>query len=314
MSAVRTPTPTGQVAAWGIFRELEHSPGRETDDALILRGVAARLEENGFSVTLKTAEEVASGESDPPPFLFVMCERPEILRSLDLWEERGTFVVNRPEAIRNTNRHRTAALFARDGIPFPASVLVSTSERDPVGPSGTADLTGCWIKRGDAHKTQTSDVVRARDRADGIEALRDLSRRGIPRALLQEHVPGDLVKFYGLGAAAPHPETGAAGWFEWFYHRDQVLARHPFDADRLASDARRAAGALGLEVWGGDAVVGRDGIPILIDLNAWPSFALYRETAAPRIAAWIAARFRQSASDRGRLATGRAPSPAASEA
>lgn len=312
MSAERNPP--GKIPAWGIFRELEHSPGRETDDAMVLRAVAARLEEDGFGVSLKTSEEVAGGESDPPPFLFVMCERPEILRTLERWEERGTYVVNRPEAIRNTNRHRTAALFERDSIPFPRSVLVSTAERDPVGPDGTTDLAGCWIKRGDAHKTQTSDVMRARDRDDAIDALRDLARRGIPRALLQEHVPGDLVKFYGLGGGAPHPGTGEPGWFEWFYHRDQVLARHPFDAGRLAADARRAAAALGLEVWGGDAVVGSDGVPVLIDLNAWPSFALYRETAAPRIASWIASRFRQPASDRGRRATDRAPSRAASEA
>ena len=306
-------TSTGRIAAWGIFRELEHSPGRETDDALVLRGVAARLEEEGFSVSLKTSEEVASGESDPPPFLFVMCERPEILRTLETWEERGAFVVNPPAAIRNTNRHRTAALFTRDGIPFPRSVLVSTSEPEPVGPSGSTDLAGCWIKRGDAHKTQTSDVVRASDRAGAIEALRDLARRGIPRALLQEHVPGDLVKFYGLGAGTAHPGTGEAGWFEWFYHRDQVLSRHPFDANRLAEDARRAAAALGLAVWGGDAVVGSDGIPILIDLNAWPSFALYRETAAPRIASWIAARYRELASVRERGGTEKAALRAASE-
>jgi hypothetical protein len=300
------------VSAWGIFRELEHSPDRETDDALVLRAVAARLAEDGFAVSLKTSEDVATGEGDPPAFFFVMCERPQILRTLEMWEERGAFVVNRPEAIRNTNRHRTAALFAREGIPFPRSVLVSTSDTDPIGPSGSPDLAGCWIKRGDAHKTQTSDVTRARDHADAIAALGDLARRGIPRALLQEHLTGDLVKFYGVGSG-PNPETGENGWFEWFYHRDQVLSRHPFDVDRLAADARRAAAALGLEVWGGDAVVGSDGIPILIDLNAWPSFALYRETAAPRIASWIAARFRRLASDRERRGPEKAPLPATSE-
>ena len=260
--------PTGKTAAWGIFRELEHSPGRETDDALILRAVAARLGEEGLSVSLKTAGEVASGDAAPPPFLFVMCQRPDILQTLEGFEERGSFVVNRPAAIRNTNRDRTAELFARDEIPFPRSVLVSTSERHPIGPSGTTDITGCWIKRGDAHKTTTTDVVRARDHSDGIAALQNLARRGISGALLQEHVAGDLIKFYGLGSAFD-AGPGEAGWFEWFYHREQVLARHSFDADRLAADARRAAGALGLEVWGGDAVVGSDGNPILIDLNAY---------------------------------------------
>jgi hypothetical protein len=31
---------------------------------------------------------------------------------------------------------------------------------------------------------------------------------------------------------------------------------------------------------------------VVIDLNAWPSFALYRDTASDRIAAYLAARFR----------------------
>ncbi|MEO8190333.1 MAG: hypothetical protein ABI682_08305 [Acidobacteriota bacterium] len=304
-------TRSGKTAAWGIFRELEHSPGRETDDELVLRAVAEQLEEHGFAVSLKTAGEVESDGGPPPPFVFVMCQRPGILRTLEEFEARGTFVVNRPEAIRNTNRHRTAALFIRDKIPFPPSVLVSTSEPDPIGPSGSADITGCWIKRGDAHKTTTTDVVRASDHGGGMAALRDLARRGISGALLQEHVPGDLVKFYGLGSSAA-AGSGDAGWFEWFYHREQVLCRYPFDAEFLANAARRAAGSLGLEVWGGDAVVGPDGIPVLIDLNAWPSFALYRDTAAPRIAVWIASRFHRLASERRRRMSQSTPSAAAS--
>jgi hypothetical protein len=37
--------------------------------------------------------------------------------------------------------------------------------------------------------------------------------------------------------------------------------------------------------------VGPDGAPVVIDLNAWPSFALYRERAARAIAARLAFRF-----------------------
>jgi len=40
---------------WGIYRELAHSPGRETDDAEILRATARRLEGQGFRVSLRTA-------------------------------------------------------------------------------------------------------------------------------------------------------------------------------------------------------------------------------------------------------------------
>jgi hypothetical protein len=43
-------------------------------------------------------------------------------------------------------------------------------------------------------------------------------------------------------------------------------------------------------VYGGDAIATRDGALVLLDLNAWPSFALYRDEAAPVIAAHLMAR------------------------
>ena len=54
---------------------------------------------------------------------------------------------------------------------------------------------------------------------------------------------------------------------------------------------RRAALALGLDIYGGDAIVTATGGVVLLDVNAWPSFALFREEAAERIAAHVALRF-----------------------
>ena len=79
-----------------------------------------------------------------------------------------------------------------------------------------------------------------------------------------------------------------------------MLSRYPFDAAVLETAARKAAAALQLEVWGGDAIVGPDGAPVVIDLNAWPSFALYRDRAADAIAARLAARFEPAAASRRR--------------
>ena len=273
--------------AWGVYRELAHSPGRETDDALILRAAAERLEAEGFEVELKSSEEVlersASG-SPPPGFLFVMCERPQVLDVLARWEERGVCQVNTTEGILNTYRDRTLARFERAGIPFPKSVLADTGGPPPRAPSGSRELSGLWIKRGDVHNTTAGDVVRAASTEEAIDALRTLAERGIRKAVLQEHAEGDLVKFYGVG-----------DWFEWFYHRDQELRRYPFDAGKLAAAAARAAACLELEVFGGDAIVAPDGRIVLIDLNAWPSFALYRDAAARRIASHLASRFREHA-------------------
>jgi D-alanine-D-alanine ligase-like ATP-grasp enzyme len=71
------------------------------------------------------------------------------------------------------------------------------------------------------------------------------------------------------------------------------VAGHAFDARALCEIACRAAAALGLEVWGGDAIVNPDGQMFVIDVNAWPSFALFREEAADHIAANLVARVRR---------------------
>lgn len=267
---------------WGIFREREHSPGRECDDAEILRLTAKHLEARGFTVVLKTAEEVVGTTEPPPRWVFLMCERLPVLRLLRDWAGRGIGQVNTPPAVLNTYRDRMIAQFEEGNVPFVPSRLVSTLE-----PNGHRGLP-VWVKRGDVHNTQEGDVVFAASEGEIQGALDGLAGRGIPRAVLQEHVEGDLIKFYGIGEGL----AGQPAWFRWFYHKDQQLAGHPFDQERLATLVRKAAAALGLEVYGGDVIATREGRLVLIDLNAWPSFALYRDEAAARIARYLATRFR----------------------
>jgi hypothetical protein len=68
---------------------------------------------------------------------------------------------------------------------------------------------------------------------------------------------------------------------------------HAFEVTCLQRAALNAAAALGLEVFGGDAIIQASGEPIIIDINAWPSFALYRERAARLIADHLTARFQR---------------------
>ena len=267
----------------GIFRELAHSPGREFDDAEILRLTAKHLEEKGFQVSLRGPDEIGELDDQPPAFIFLMCERPGILSLLHRYEERGVLQVNSPVAVLNTYRDLMIPLIEQVAIPFPPSVFVSTEAADP-------QVSGpVWVKRADVHNTQQGDVVFAPSTTAAHEALQNLAKRGIPRAVIQEHVPGDLIKFYGLGDPGRLP--GHEAWFEWFYHKDQQLAGYPFDPKRLAAFVQQAAAAVGLEVYGGDAIATKEGAVILIDLNAWPSFALYRDVASARIASYLEARF-----------------------
>jgi len=277
--------PAPNALCWGIYRELAHSPGRETDDAEILRATARSLSECGFQVELKSTDELPESDdaAGVPPFLFVMCEREKVVRRLSAWERQGVRIVNSPSAIRNTDRERAITLFSEKAVPFPLSTIVATTDR-----RAQAFPLPCWIKRADVHSTQAGDVSFADSPEQLAQRLSALDARGIARAVLQEHVPGDLIKFYGVRDAQ---ENGPLSWFEWFYHRDQQLSRHPFEVSELREAVSRAAGALGLDVFGGDAIATEAGRIVLIDLNAWPSFALYRREAAERIATHLALRF-----------------------
>jgi hypothetical protein len=259
------------LACTGVLRE---------DDAAIMRRVGDALAERGFVVELIGADDLAEAS---PANLFVMCERGTALDRLASLEEAGSVVVNSAAAIRNTYRHRMVELFAHHRVPAPKSWIVAAD----AGAPRPADCA--WVKRYDFHATQREDVMYAASDTGWREALRRFAERGIPFVVAQEHAPGDLIKFYGVRNRAG---TNDASWFEWFYHRDKGMLGHAFDPARLRKAGFDAAAALGLEVFGGDAVIKANGEPMIIDLNAWPSYALYRDRAAEAIADCLTERFR----------------------
>ena len=269
---------------WGIFRESAHSPGRETDDSEILRLTGKHLEARGFRVLIQSPEEVTWPLTELPRGVFFMCERLEILNHLRELAARGVPLVNAPEAVLNTYRDRMIALLEEAGVAFVPSRLVSTA-----GAEVTQEALPLWVKRGDVHNTQDGDVTFATTVEAVHSALAGLAARGITQAVLQPHVEGDLVKFYGIGGNA-RPD-GTPAWFRSFYHKNQTLHGYPLDPVDLGRAVRRAAAALGLEVYGGDAIATPEGRIVLIDVNAWPSFALYRDEASAAIAEHLARRF-----------------------
>jgi hypothetical protein len=269
------------MTCWGVYREAAHSPGRVDDDAAILERVGAVLAERGFQVELIGADALVES---PSANVFAMCERGTSLDRLAAMEKTGAIVVNSPAAIRNTYRHRMIELFAQRHVHAPLSRTVATDAMKP----RPADCM--WVKRYDFHATQPDDVMYVASETGWRQALRQFAERGIPFVIAQEHVVGDLVKFYGVrNAAAP----ADANWFQWFYHRDKGMLGHSFAASRLHEAALDAAAALGLEIFGGDAIIKADGQPMIIDLNAWPSYALYRDQAARAIADCLSERFQR---------------------
>ena len=134
---------------------------------------------------------------------------------------------------------------------------------------------------------------RGQDVQNGIaQALKEMGfgegkHRGIPSAVINEHLVGDLVKFYGVAGT---------DFFYWFYPSNMHHSKFglevingtakgiPFDEAQLRLLCHKAAEVLSIHIYGGDCIVSEDGVMRIIDFNDWPSFAPCREEAAPNIA------------------------------
>jgi hypothetical protein len=262
----------------GIFREEIYSPNRIGDDASILRMTAESIQRQGYPVLLKTPEEIT--EETQPDMTFAMCEGPDCLRILETWESMGYAIVNNPTAIRNTHRYRMLPLLDRTLVPVPKTMLIQTTE----SVNGHFDIPkGVWVKRGDVHSTQPEDVQLHFDRYSIDRTLRALHDRWVKQAVLQEHVKGDIIKFYGI------PQQK---WFRYFYHKPEEKHGHYFAPEQIQKTAEIAAAKLGLQVFGGDFVIAEDS-HYLIDINSWPSFAPCREEAAEQIASYLIHRYQR---------------------
>ena len=265
------------VSCLGIFRELTNSPNRETDDAIILKAVMDQLGIYKTHTRTMTPEEADAADLSSWDMIVPMCESyPRLRRLSALRRSHPVLMVNPPESVLACYRLSTIETFSHD-----PNILIPPTETRTIG--GSAELrspafdirNGLWVKRGDVHNTCSRDVVYAQDWSE-VEAVRqDFAAREISSLILQQHVDGDLVKFYGVGPGR---------WFTYFYHDPGTARKIPFDIDVLAAMAAAGASALKLEVFGGDAIITPAGRLCLIDINSWPSFARVRAEAAIQIA------------------------------
>jgi glutathione synthase/RimK-type ligase-like ATP-grasp enzyme len=254
----------------GIRRQTEFSPNHVETDLAILRLTGVELEKQGFSVSLIEESELENVSIDSP-VVFNMCQGPAAIRRLQKVEEEGKLIINSPQSILNCYRYNMIRLLPEAGVKFPASFLVSTS--DPRIPDEVDSFPATWIKRGDVHAVTKGDVILTYTREEILAVLHHHQKRGIEQAVLQEHIEGDVIKFYAIYKNA---------FFEWYYHNKYGI--HPVDVTELRQLAELSAKTMELDVYGGDAIAGPNGQLTIIDINDWPSFAAFRERASKHIA------------------------------
>lgn len=265
----------------GILRDTTFSPYQHAEnDRLILELTAEALRRRGNQVRLIAESDVGKHPLDGAA-IFSMCQGPEANRALEAVAREGRLIVNSPSSVQGCYRINLvrAASAAGPGILAPTSVIETQSPGGRPHSCPSFEGRAYWVKRGDVHATQTGDVVKVTSAAEYLSALEGFRRRAIRDAAVQLHVPGKVVKFYGVRGTP---------FFRYYAEGDPKLAPALFLAARPAIE--RLVRAVGLEIYGGDAVLADDGRILVIDLNDWPSFACFRAEAAEAIAARIHAR------------------------
>jgi hypothetical protein len=264
-----------------LYRQASYSPNQHrTNDTAILDATVAHLEARGWRATRWGESDIVDGAAigwDDADLVVSMCQGPQASEVLLDRETAGGMIVNRPSSVLSCHRHRLVSLLEDGRIAFPRTAIVPTSgdaELDGFGTNGRR----VWLKRGDVHAERREDVVNLlRDEIPA--ALHAFADRGIARVALQEHVPGPVLKFYGVADES----------FFRFYEADAGPQGPvpPVNEACLRELAFTAAARVGLDVFGGDVALPEPDRPVLIDLNDWPSFAPYREDAARHIAEYL---------------------------
>lgn len=257
----------------GVYREKIFSPGKIREDAAILDAALLQLSRQGHRVHALQAEGIVDLPFPPPSCTLIMAQSEQVLSTLEGWNQAGTRIINSVPAVRNCYRKALTHLLAETRLPFPAGEIFSLDEVErsiSLRPSKP-----CWLKRGDVHAMQAADVVKVVSKSEIPAALDHFRNHMIAEVLVQEHVEGEAVKFYGVG-------TG--DYFSAFLTGGIEVTR---EMRRLSAIAFQAAEAVGLEVYGGDAIITRGGDVVLIDLNDWPSFSRCCEPAARGIANYV---------------------------
>lgn len=271
----------------GIMRAGAYSPNHVGNDAAIFNLVADQLRKRGCEVNVYSEEQFNGGAVDGH-IIVNMCREQRSISELQRREDAGDLVINSGYGIENCVRERMSRILLGNNLPYPQSLVVNTDEvvRDRLRDAG---IERCWIKRADQHTRHKEDVSYVRHAQEAQEVLQEYFLRGIPRAVINKHLDGDQLKFYGVLGT---------DFFHCFVPNAAAGKTPVFDADGLRTMCERAADAIGVTIYGGDCVIGADGGLTIIDFDDWPSFAPCRNEAALHIARRILQEIKQKYQNR----------------
>lgn len=271
-----------------------YSPNHIGNDAAILNAVTEQLRKRGCEVNIYSEEQFINGNVSED-IIVNMCRERRSIDLLQKLEDEGSLVINSGYGIENCTRERMTRILMGHNIPYPESLMVDTDEVVK-GKLVKGGFSRCWIKRGDFHAMHKEDVSYVRHPEEAQEVLQEYFLRGIKRAVINKHLVGDLIKFYGVSGSR---------FFYWFYPFDEGHSKYgheaingksrglEFDKEKMHRICQEASDVLDVRIYGGDCIISPEGDIRIIDFNDWPSFAPCRDAAAPHIAKYILSAIKQ---------------------
>jgi hypothetical protein len=268
----------------GISRASQFSPNMVVNDNAIFTDVARYITEQGHRVNICSETEFAEHGVEEK-HIFTMMRSDEAVSRLQRLEANGAVSVNSAFGIENCHRGKMTGIFQLAGIPAPESMILKTDIAVSAD-SLPRFFSRCWVKRADAQPTGKSDVTFVDAPSKLSDTLAQFAQRGVGEVVVNAHLAGDLMKFYGVRGT------------DFFYHFYPSVATHskfgleaingeqrgiPFREEELRHVCASAADALDVDVYGGDCIVSPDGVIRIIDFNDWPSFSPCRKEAAAAI-------------------------------
>lgn len=272
----------------GISRACQFSPHSQDRDAAIFAAVTARLERTGHKIDVISEDLLSITDLTDYDLVFSMARGRGVLSILAEAERNGGLkVVNSASSLLQLTRAQIIKLLNQHKLSLPATCICSTNlHGQPFTPDGIN--YPFWIKRVDACAQQAGDVQLIHNATEYAQVLADFSQRNINQYVAEQHIEGDLIKFYGVEGTPffhySYPTEKATFSKFGLEQANGTPLHYAFDVESLKQAADKAARVTGMIVYGGDAVITAQGKFFIIDFNDWPSFSACRRDAAKAIA------------------------------
>lgn len=277
----------------GISRGEAYSPNLVGCDAAIFNAVAEALREMNHEVVCISENEMVGFDYTPYDRVFTMARDTFSLVLLEKETDVATqakFINGIDGILTCTNKASVATQMLEIGVPQPEFLVgkkrdllfCSTAHKEDIS-------TPLWLKNCDGSATVKEDTVFCPTKEIFDVAFKRMEERNVNLWMVQEHITGDLIKFYGVeGTDFFHWSYASQGHSKFGLEAVNGKEKgYPFQAERIKRYADMTARQLNVPIYGGDAIIDEDGGFWFIDFNDFPSFSSCRDEAAKAIAKCI---------------------------